>query len=224
MYIPNINTKGIFTFNSPYDTLIDNTQEFTVTAVRGLIDLIKDGIDPMAVIYTPAGLTINEYSADTRDNLPVVTLVTNGKIQAHIPARYIKEPPKIVGDKFQSKVISLDMNFLPIKLDLTSVIEDIKDTVYDRIGIYPKTEIIPTSPEIIKTKEVAEAIDKLLENKPKVDRSYKTRYFELNTLLETSNEKIKMLKDEVDMLKDKLQKCTDEYIKLNEKYNDCCDE
>jgi len=222
MFTPSIGLKGIFTFKSPYSELINNEQEFEIIAIKTIRDLISSGIDPYNTIYVPANLSINDYTNDINKNISLVTLVSNGNEQVTIPVTYITGWPDNTYKKYQGKAITIDLNYLPEKFDLTSLISDVKDLIYDRIGVTTEPKIVNTTPLVYKTEEVDKAIQLLMENKPKVDRSYMTKYYEANAALASIHSEITILKEKINKDTKIYNKLRDDYIDLKNKYDDCC--
>ena len=223
MITPSLGLKGIFTFSSPFKELLNTDQEFTIIAIRTIHDLIVSGIDPLSTIYIPVGLTVTDYNEDIKNNTPMITLATNGNEQVTIPSSYIEGYPDASFIKYQGKALTIDLNYLPLTYDLESLISDIKDTIYNRMAITVDVEIVNTTPITYKSPEVDEAIQRLMENKPAVDRSWMTRYYESQSAIENLMSEISILKDKIAKDKEIYDKLASDYIDLKNKYDDCCE-
>lgn len=176
--IPQVGSRGKFTFASPFDAILDMDQEYTVSAVRSIKELEDSEIDPYRTIYEVVGLTEDDFSNDVYNNIPIVILVTTGGDYINIPATSILSQPDITGLKYQEKILAISLGNLPIDYD-ASVLEDIiTSDVYTVSGIESECKVIPSSAIHIVSKESHDLYIALISNRATVTKSYKTRYLE----------------------------------------------
>jgi len=202
MLIPPINSKGIFNFAPPFDTLIKNQKELKVTAVREILELESSEEKPYNTIYVPVGLTATDFKNDVDNNVPIVVLVTEGKEYIYVPANRILSMPDISGVKYQELIVAISLGTIPTNYDLTLVKDMIKNDIYDVTGINSTVDVIPTSAVILRDKVEHETFTRLLYNRASVTKSYKTLYLETLELLNKKNNVV----DELEIyIKTKLQ-------------------
>ena len=181
--IPQIGSKGKFTFASPYDTILSQDQEYTVSGIRSIKDIEDSEEEPFRTIYEQVGLTENDFSNDVRNNIPIIILVTTGNLYISLPANRIITQPDITGIKYQEKILAISLGSLPVDYD-TSMLEDIINSdVYAASGIESVCKIIPSSAVHIMSKESHDLYIALINNRATVTKSYKTRYLETLELL-----------------------------------------
>lgn len=181
--IPQIGSKGKFTFASPYDAILSQDQEYTVSGIRSIKDIEDSEEEPFRTIYEQVGLTENDFSNDVRNNIPIIILVTTGNLYISLPANRIITQPDITGIKYQEKILAISLGSLPIDYD-TSMLEDIiSSDVYAASGIESVCKIIPSSAVHIMSKESHDLYIALINNRATVTKSYKTRYLETLELL-----------------------------------------
>lgn len=176
--VPPINTKGVFKFSEPYSSKLKTQQEYTVSAIRSLVDLENSEEKPYDTIYNAVGMTELEFKNDLDLNVPIIVLVSNGSEYVYVPANRILSMPEITGIKYQEKVIAISLGSMPLKYNYDTIKSIIKDNVYDTVGINSTVEMVDTSAVILRTKEDHELFMNLLNNRKTVRKSYRTKYLE----------------------------------------------
>jgi len=109
--VPPIGSKGFFKFAPPFDTIVRDNQEYTVQAVRSLVELDKSGEKPYLTIYTPVGLSSSEFSSDLNKDIPIVVFTTSGSEFFYVPANKILSIPKINGVNYQERVLAISLGY-----------------------------------------------------------------------------------------------------------------
>lgn len=199
--IPQVGAKGSFSFSAPFDKVLSNAQEFTVTAIRSIQDFIDNELDPLNTIYVSSGLAITDYNNDLANQIPIVTLLSSGNQYVNIPANRILSTPKLDGVAYQEQVIAIGLGALPINYDLTLAIDTIVNDVYATTGIMSTAQVVPSSGIIYKANTDDEIYRTLLNNRATVFKSFKTLYLE--TLQELEDRK-QIITDLEDYIKQKL--------------------
>jgi len=180
--IPTINSRGTFTFLAPYDSTINATQQYTVASIRSIQELQASGEDPLTNIYLSAGELEAVFTADVSNNVPIVTLRTDGGEYLYIPANKIVSDAKADGVPYVEKVLIVSLGYLPVSTDLTAVTQIVNDSVYDTLGVTPIIEPMDTSAIVNTTATKHATLEAVRVNQKTVDTSYRTRYQELLTL------------------------------------------
>jgi len=180
--VPPINARGVFKLAPPFDIIIKEEQEFTVHAIRNLVELDASEENPFDTIYKPVGLTEVEYQNDLDADIPVVVFVTDGKEYIYIPANRIISIPKINGVKYQEKVLAISLGNIPIDLNLDAVKEVIANDVESMLGIKSNVKVVNASAVSVIDINKHNEFKALRENTASVFKSYRTRLKELQEL------------------------------------------
>ncbi len=176
MIIPPINTKGLFTVQSPFEQMISDKQEYVVTAIRSLSELLESNEKPIENIYAPVGLTEVEYTSDLNSNIPIIILLSSSSKYIYVPANRILTVPNISGFRYQEKVLGINLGSIPTNLYLTDLINELKATVTENIGINTDVKIIDSSAVILIDEVDHLTFTAKRESRIANELSYKTLY------------------------------------------------
>jgi len=193
--VPPINTKGNFSFKEPFDTLLKEDVEYTVTSIRSLSDLVNSEEDPLAGIYTASGLTEEDFKYDVENNIPIVVLLSEAGNYYYVPANRITTIPKVEGVRYQDKILAIHLGSLPVIMNLDLLKDVIKQDVYDTIGVDSQIEVVLASAVKLVSKEEDKLYTELLANRSSIDKSYRTLYKETKELLDDREIVITKLED-----------------------------
>lgn len=155
--IPSIGTKGIWDFDSPYKEAISATAVFECMAVRKLSDVIAAGEDAFARYYSNFGLSNSAYVADVRADVCIVSLVTGNGFWQYIPSNRIKAFPVTAGVAYSNIVLAVDIGLLPEQMDLTGLINRLRDMVEHHTSLVPEVITTVSSETTLKTTEEHQA-------------------------------------------------------------------
>lgn len=195
--IPNVGSKGKFTFKAPFDLEVYSNQEFTVTAVRSYKEVADSNIDIYKVVYEPVGLTEVDFLKDSQNNVPLVILINTAGKYINIPANRISALPDTSGTKYQEVVLAVNVGLLPLGYDLETTKDVLLDCIHDTLGVESTVQEVKSSGIIIIDQLQHDTYMKLLANKRNINLSFRTRY--------------NKLKDQYDRL-DKLYKDLEAYV------------
>ena len=190
---PPINSTGSFTFSAPFDAIIPNDQELTVTSVRSIPELEQSSVDILNTIYIPNNMTEDVYKQDVIKNVPIVFLVNEGGITYTVPANKINTIPDITGVKYQERILAVNLGPIPVITNLDQAKEILKQDVYDTLGIDTEVQVVNSSAVVLMTKEEDAIYTQLKNNRASINKSYRTRYLETKELLEKRDAKIASL-------------------------------
>lgn len=178
MLVPPINARGKFTVQPPFDNLLSEFKEYTVTAIRSLQELEDSNENPLANIYTALSLTENDYNNDLNANVPIVVLRDTSDSYVYIPANKIIGIPAVSGYKYQEKVLGISLGAIPIDENLNSIINDITDIIKDNLGVITNIKIVDSSAVIlIDETEHKTYLTKRNSNRAGNSDSFRTKYF-----------------------------------------------
>jgi len=188
--VPPINSKGVFKFAAPYDTLLKPNMEYKVAAVRDLIELKNSEEKPFDTIYVAVGLTEVDFKEDLDAGVPIVSLVTEGQEYVYVPADRIISTPNVTGIKYQSKILAVSLGSLPLATNLDTAKSIVVDTIYDTLGIESDVQVVDSSAVILKDKGEHTTFMNLLDNRKTVRKSFRTKYQELEVINQAQSERI----------------------------------
>jgi len=195
--IPSIGVRGLFKIGTPFSSYINVQQEFKVVSIDTIPKIVNAGQDPIKTIYEPVGLSKDDFNTDLDNNVKIITLSTDSGEYIYIPDKYILSQPIVNGINYREKTIMVNLGYLPVNHNIDTLTSIVEDDIYDVLGIKTNAAIIDTSTTIsiegLKHKEFMLK----LENKKKIDKSYRTRYLmevERNKKLEKT---IKDLEEEL---------------------------
>ena len=175
---PPIGTKGRFNLKPPHNNFISNVQAYEVVSVDFITELEVNKIDVLTSIYTPLGLTVDNINSDRINKVPIVCFLSVSNQRYYIPSNLILSIPIITGTKYQGKVLGINLGQLLENFDLSSLKEDIKLLITEKIGIIPKLDTVNSTAVTV----ISNVESKTIENKRKLNltntKSYKQLYTE----------------------------------------------
>jgi len=177
--LPTIGTTGYFTFAEPYASLINPNQQFTVVSIRTIPELEASGEKPYETIYVPVNESSTTYADDLNNDVAIVTFRTDGGEYFYVPENKILSDTKLTGYKYIEKGVLINLGWLPIDTNLDTLEANIKDVVYDTIGVTPLVTVTDTSSTVYVDKVKHNELSLARANKATVAQSYRTRYYEL---------------------------------------------
>ena len=122
--VPDIGTKGNYTLMSPWES--DDSVIYSCERVSSIVDFkLANRIDVLKEIYLDNGLSKEDYTYAVKNNIKIVTLKTDKRIQINIPDNYIKKMPDMGFVGYRQYIISLNLKLLPNNIDLTSTLEEL---------------------------------------------------------------------------------------------------
>ena len=153
-YTPPLNTTGIYRVRAPF--VVDVTQMYTCVAIRSLVDIRDQGLDPVALYYEPVGLNEVEYTADLAENANVITLKSSTMPTVYIPDTYFTGYPLLDRVPYNHIILSVSLSLVRESLDLSFLQEQISNVVSDVIGVIPEVliHVAPTTGVITPEQDV----------------------------------------------------------------------
>jgi len=201
--VPPVNLKGLFKFANPLDKILKSNIQYTVTAVRSIGEMLKEDIDVKLIIFDYYGLSDDDYNYVLDNDIPIIVLQDEADNIYYVPANYLLNVPDITGEIYIGKAIIINLGYLPKKLDLTYLVNDLKEIIKSTVGVEPEVLEEETSGEFI------------VGYKKHDDQERKRK--EIITNNETCYGRLFKLQELYGNCKDKLQLLIDKYVKKDEK-------
>jgi len=198
--VPPINLKGRFKLKAPLDKLINTNVVYKVVKISSIKSLLDELIDVKKLVFEDQGLKEADYVYALENDIPIVTLETEGGATLDIPANYISYMPHISGKLFTNKAIIINLGFIPDELDVKFVLDDLKDYIKGTLGI----ESVLSIEEISGKRLVSyQDYDKYEANRTSNITNKKT----CRGKLELLNNTLKAYKEKLKILIQKVENC-----------------
>jgi hypothetical protein len=196
--LPPLGLKGTFKLNQPLDSILNPNIVYTVFGIESINKMLTDGIDVKTIIYINQGLSLEDYTVDLENNIPIVTLTTEAKQLFYIPSRFIANMPEATGVIYKQKAILINVGYLKDDLDIEFIKEDVNDLVSSMIGTKCESSIEDLSggyllsyeDSDVKEKDRIKNITNKITCNAKLSKCYETlNYYKvkINKLLEKLN-------------------------------------
>ena len=157
--IPAIGSVGTFVLATPYNTLVDPNVNYTCMAIRTIGEILAENKDPYAIAYQPANISQTIYQEDVQENLPIISLVSDGGNWVYVPASYILEIPVVNGINYKSIGINIILGLIQDQYDLTNLTNQLEQTVIAVTGITPTISPVQLSNSLQVTQSQADQIE-----------------------------------------------------------------
>lgn len=168
MITPPVGTVGVFSTKVPW--VLDQSVIYKVGSIRSFADMIAEGIDPLAKVYTPVGLTNADYQVDVAAGAKVVTLLSNVAGDVYIPNTYISSYPNTALVPHKWVLLTVSLGMLPDGYDLTRAKEAVSTAVVQDIGVAPTVLVGVADVTTAITEEQAEQL-RILRNQAIANQS-----------------------------------------------------
>lgn len=144
--IPPIGASGLYKLVAPFNTMINTNISYTCMAVRKLSDIIAMGKDPFKTYYEPYSLTETQYQNDLNSGVCMVSLQSSSGVWAYVPSSFIESYPQVNGVPYTSVALMVHLGALPDNLNLSYLVNTVKDVVTSVLGVVPEVQSVITSP------------------------------------------------------------------------------
>ncbi len=169
--IPDIGSKGKYSFKDPVNTKVPENVVFTCQSIRTLADLINTKQDVFKTIYLPLGLTRENYEEDINNGVSIIGLHAEIGAVHYVPSSYLNSYPNLNGVIYTKLMMGVDLGAVPDSLSLEAIEVSISNIVYDQLGIRPEIKVIATSQSIVVNYDDHEKIEEIRKAKISVDKS-----------------------------------------------------
>lgn len=191
-YTPAVGTKGSFSFQEPFDSILFSNQEYEVKSIRSLKELYDSEEDPYTNIYSANNLTEDDFKTDLDNNIPIIVLANDANQYYYVPATKLSSLPKLTGVKYQEIMLAINLGYLPVDIDATAVKSDIETAVSEKLGVTSTIEVLKTSAIQLVDESKDEEYTKLRKQKMNTD-TWKTKYKKLEVLYNDAMAQLNLL-------------------------------
>ena len=174
--VPELGSKGIFSFAEPFNDIIADTQELEVKALRSLKEIYDSEEDPYTNIYQSYNLTEQEFKRDLQWKVPVIVFSDSSNQYFYVPATKLLSLPKITGVKYQEVMLAVNLGYLPLGYDISLLADTLKTDLLATTGITSTVQKIQTSAIQMVSIDEHDKFKKLLESKKTNKSSYRYKY------------------------------------------------
>lgn len=151
--IPPIKLKGRFKVKAPLNTIINENIIYTVDSIKTIRGYLDEDIDVETLVYKEQNLTSDEYKQALKEDIPLVTLKTEGNVLYYIPGNYFTYMPQISGKIFKNKAIIINLGYIPIDYNIDFILEDVNDQITSMTGIESSSTIEDISGDLVTSYE-----------------------------------------------------------------------
>lgn len=156
--IPVIGAKGTFTFDTPYDAVVQRRNVYTCRSLRTIAELKAGRVDVLNIYYTPYYATQNEavaaYAADEALNTTIIGLVTEANEWVFAPASKCLSYPDVNGVEYAVFNVSVMIGALPTSEDLSANVALLEQRAQELFGTAPQARVVMhSSPAVISVAE-----------------------------------------------------------------------
>ena len=183
MFNPKIGSSGVFKLSSEYSNLISENQILTVSAIRSIMDIANEGIDVYENIYAVVNLTREDYVNDLKAGVNIVVFTTGDSKTVYVPANRILSDTITTGHTYCSTGIMIKLPHLPEDLDFSSLIVDLKELVYNRIGVDSEVLTTKISASVNVSEEEHRMAELIRKNNITDDTSNLNKLLELQQII-----------------------------------------
>ena len=172
----------MFTFSAPFDASVNATEIFTVVSIRSLTELEASGEDPFKNIYEPVGLLESDFLDDLAGKIAIITFRTASGDYFYVPEDRVESDAKLDGIRYVEKAMIINLGYHPVALNTDVLNSLVNDIIVDELGTTPVIKVTDTSGEVFVTQVKHDALVLARNSINKVEKSWRTRYLELETL------------------------------------------
>jgi len=155
-----IGLKGTFKINPRMKQILNEHIIYSVSSIRSIKDYIADNINVRNLVFIDQGLTDEDYVECLNNDIPIVTLVTEGNEFYSIPANMFIAVPDSIGKKYINKAVVVNLGYLPEDLNIDYVNEEIEDLIKGKLGIESTSDIKDVSGTYVVTYEEHDEAEK----------------------------------------------------------------
>lgn len=151
MYVPQINTKGIFKLTNPFNDKLTAKVPYSCISVRSIQDMLLSKIDVVKSIYIDNGLTKQDYENDLKNGVLIVTLRSDTGKTVVVPASYIAGYPQLGGVPYVPFILGVNLGNLPKNIDISLLKDKINSVVMEYLGVASQCQLVVSGEEQILT-------------------------------------------------------------------------
>lgn len=197
--VPEVGAIGTYTFKPPFDTLISDKTQYECMSVRSISDAIATGEDVFGKYYHTYGLSKEQYTQDSITHVSLLRLKSALGQWVNIPNSYLVSFPDASGVSYRVMSLAVDLGAIADSHSLDTMISEVQDLVFTRLGVYPQVLPVATSAPITLSYQDHERIENARQSRATVQNSLLLKY---NTAVAQRDE----LQRKYDILADYIKK------------------
>lgn len=147
--LPSVGMRGYFELAAPYDRYQTTKTVYTCRAVRNINEYDRENKTLFSSVYQSVGLDILEFNQDKKDNVHIVSLQGETGQWIIVPSKFITKFPELNGILYHNLMLGVNLGAMPVEYDLEPVVEAIRNTVNDMLGVQPTLKPVQVSKTII---------------------------------------------------------------------------
>lgn len=139
--IPAVGTRGRFILKPPFDAAMTPNTLYTLTAVRRFDEIETLGQNIFELFYNPFKLLDSDLQSDRAAGAMLITLMTTDSAPLYVPSTYVQSFPDLNFKPYSQFVGCLSFGPLPDSTLFDSLIQALKNTASDFLGVEPEINI-----------------------------------------------------------------------------------
>lgn len=177
--------KGEFKFKSPVSEKVPK-MVYIVTSIRSIKEL-EDSIEkPLETIYAPIGLNKVHMEEDIKNKIDIIVLTDpTGVNYTYVPLDMISEAPKVDGVPYADRMLAVNLGKLPVDLDLSNVMDIIKDKILTITNMKVDVAVLNTSGVELVDEVDHELYMRKIEHGGQREESFESKYKKLEKVHKT---------------------------------------
>lgn len=191
--VPQMNSRGTFKLNAPWDTALATNTQYTVVAIREMVEIVATGGDPFNDYYVPKSLDQSVYQSDLQNGVSIVSLQASDNSLVYVPTSYIASYPDGGGLPYRVMLLSVPLGSVPDSLSLSAIQSKIQDDVRDIIGITCTVRAVAVSNALLLSTADAAAAETARQANVTNSTTDYSKYMQSQADLQAAQQKISEL-------------------------------
>lgn len=138
---PMVNTEGVFITKHPFE--LSPSRVYKLEAIRTFPELARRNINVFEEYYEPAGLTHEDFVADSKVYAAILVFRSSDGDIKYVPNTYLESYPGTNNIEYYRNIVVLDLGPCPAYIDVNRLSAEISEYVKGIVGV-------ETAPEVTK--------------------------------------------------------------------------
>lgn len=135
VYLPSLGSAGLWTLNSPYNSLVLGTTQYRCIAVITVAGAVAAGQDPLNNVYIANGDSQATFETDLANDDFLITITSGPGDVVTFPRSALVGQPEADGVLYRNLMMGISLSAIPDDLDLTTLQSQISDLVLHTLGV-----------------------------------------------------------------------------------------
>ncbi|MGL5397157.1 MAG: DUF7194 family protein [Shewanella sp.] len=136
---PVVNTEGLFITKHPFE--LDSARVYKLEAIRTFPELARRNINVFEEYYKPAGLTQEDFIADSKVFAAILVFRSSDGDIKHVPNTYLESYPGTNSLDYNRNVVVLDLGPCPAYVDVSRLSTELAEYVKGIVGVTVTPEV-----------------------------------------------------------------------------------